>query len=97
MKPVNVRGTEIDLDKIQNPKLKRVAKERNNDFLFNYGDNHTDTHKSEYYHTDTNPYRDYKERGTHSDASRHYAEHTDRTRHSEYDDWEDSSKHFDMT
>ncbi len=51
---------EIDLDKLQNPKLKRIINEREKQFLFNYGDRGPDDEEYNQ-HRDYKVYSDYKE------------------------------------
>lgn len=60
MSETKIRGLEVDLSKIQNPKLKRVILDRRVDFLFyREGTRHSDSHKQYGDHRD---YTEYKER-----------------------------------
>ncbi len=54
---------EVDLGKLQNPKLKMIVKDREQDFLFNYGDH--DDHNER--HGEHSEYDNHKEYGDHTD------------------------------
>jgi hypothetical protein len=83
-----ILGHKIDLEKIRNPRIRNVIRERHDEFIFSYGDakaSYEDS-TSYHYHTDNVSYPDYSERSSHSDESKGksgYREHIDRTTHSD--------------
>ena len=82
MKKIQINGKEIDLDRIENPKLKRVIREREKDFLFNYGD-HEDHSE---YDAKYSVYKDHKEYGDHTDRPKGYRDYS-YNEHLETGDW----------
>lgn len=70
---IELNGRRIDINKITNPKLRRVFKDRVHDstrFLFNYSDGHTE------HHDKAKKYSDYKDYSDYNDYNDH-TEHTD--------------------
>lgn len=51
MRVVNIASKSVDLDRIRNPKLRKIALDRCRGFLFGYGD-----------HEDHNAYSEYDDR-----------------------------------
>jgi hypothetical protein len=74
-----INGMQVDLDRISNPKLRRVAQERS--FMFSYSDGHTHTDHRDTPHSE---YRDYKEYDNHTDII-----------HRDYNEYKDVSTHLD--
>ncbi len=81
----------IDLDKIENPIVRRALQQRMHEFMFNYGDGtgggppHRDSTTTTDFpeHSDYNKYGDYSERSGHSDeyaSGQRRSEHVDITR-----------------
>ena len=88
---ITIMGHTVDVDRIGNPRLRTVIRERRIGFLFSYGDAGTYKEGRDHSdHTDKTEYGDYSERSTHLDdtAGSKYNIHTDRTRHTDepYDD-----------
>lgn len=66
-----IRGMNVSIEGVSNPKLQRIFVLRPNDFMFNYGDKHDDTHDD---HHDRHPkYADHREH--HRDYSDHENTH----------------------
>ena len=78
---VEFKGRRIDPDKISNPKLAKVFRERVHDgeqFLFNYGDSEHTDRKYDDVHSEHSEYGDNVDR-THSDRTYWTPKHTDET------------------
>jgi len=86
---MKINGMEVDLDKIGNPKLRRVIRDRERDFLFSYGDAYSVRSRGHKHTEETRAnYFDYKERATHEDCTSTgsggpWNDHEDHTEHSE--------------
>jgi len=103
MTTIFIRGIELDLNAVDNPKLKKVLRRRQREFIFNYGDEGNKYSESIHHkdsggyteHTDRNwnEYGDYSERGTHSDVTRGARDssdkHTDYTDRTNHTDYDD--------
>jgi len=57
MSITNIKGFEIDIDKIDNPKLKKVLRHRHKDFMFFPYNDHTDNKYNDH-HVDHNEYQE---------------------------------------
>lgn len=87
-----INGREVDLDRIGNPKLRKVALDRCREFLFGHSD-HDDKHTEGPSHTDEDRHSEnaYSEKPGHDDyrnsGRSDHNEHIDRTRHQEHSDY----------
>jgi hypothetical protein len=93
-----IQGLQVDLDKVQNPKLRRVVEGRG--FMFSYSDQTEEQTRHTYKeHTDgrehIEKYGDYSERATHTDCiTQKERSHTESNPHKDYSAHSDDYQNY---
>lgn len=95
MKIIKIKDLEIDLDKIENPKLKRVIEERCREFMFSStsGSSYSERHTDRGGHKDYSEHGDYQESASHTDLFSRQGGHSDYTdtAHTDHNDYVSST------